>query len=123
MKNAFAPPYKAASILLSEFCSAGASVASGCGVIAGKVGRLYGCGSFRRTPKWQMTVSMLSSGLRNLRPCCASQACILAIEARPTPLISESSRLVCRDMISGRKTARSAAHRTTNDAYGAFVIN
>ena len=115
--------YKAASILLSEFCSAGANVASGCGVIAGKVERLCGCSSFRRTPKWQMTVSMLSPGIRNRRPCCASQACILAIEARPSPLICESSRLVCKDMISGRKTVRSEAHRTTNDAYGAFVIS
>ena len=34
--------YKAASILLSEFCSAGANVASGCGVIAGKVERFCG---------------------------------------------------------------------------------
>lgn len=63
------------------------------------------------------------TGLRNLRPCRASQVCILAIEARPIPLISESSRLVCRDMISGRKTVRSESPRTTNDAYRAFVIN
>jgi hypothetical protein len=70
-----------------------------------------------------MTVSMLSPGLRSLRPCCASQACILAIEVRPSPAISESSRLVCSETISGRNRMRSEARRTTNDAYGAFVTS
>jgi len=70
-----------------------------------------------------MTVSMLSFGIRSLRPCCASQACILAIDDRPSPAISESSRLVCSEMISGRNWMRSEARRTTNEAYGAFVTN